>query len=67
MMQGHVKWFEGSRGYGFIRAKNGAEIFVHYSDIVGEGYKILEKDQPVNFEIAEDAKGRYAVNVKPIT
>lgn len=62
-MTGKVKWFDGKKGYGFITAENGKEIFVHYSGIVKEGFKSLNEGQQVEFEIGNGAKGEQAINV----
>ena len=63
MTKGKVKWFNNSKGYGFIQQEDGTDIFVHYSAIEGEGYKTLEEGQPVEFEIAQGPKGLQASNV----
>jgi CspA family cold shock protein len=65
MPTGKVKWFNESKGYGFIERESGADVFVHFSAIQSEGYKSLKEGQQVEFEIAEDAKGLKAVNVIP--
>ena len=62
-MTGKVKWFDSKKGYGFITAENGKEIFVHFSGIAKEGFKSLNVGQTVSFEIGEGAKGEQAVNV----
>ena len=62
-MTGKVKWFDSKKGYGFITAENGREIFVHFSGIAKEGFKSLNEGQTVSFEIGEGAKGEQAVNV----
>lgn len=64
METGRVKWFNNSKGYGFVRPDNGGEdLFVHYSYINMEGYKTLKAGQPVNFEIKEASKGHHAINL----
>ena len=63
MTKGKVKWFNNSKGYGFIQQEDGTDIFVHYSAIQGQGYKTLEEGQPVEFEIAQGPKGLQASNV----
>ncbi|HHY20228.1 MAG TPA: cold shock domain-containing protein [Firmicutes bacterium] len=64
-MQGKVKWFSNEKGYGFIEPDGGgADVFVHYSAITGDGYKSLEEGQEVEFEIVEGARGPQAANVK---
>ncbi|UCE18100.1 MAG: cold-shock protein [Gemmatimonadota bacterium] len=63
MEQGSVKWFNENKGYGFIRRDDGSDVFVHYSDIRGEGFRTLEEGQRVEFDIVEGDKGPQAVNV----
>ena len=63
---GTVKWFNESKGYGFIARDNGGDIFVHYSGIEGSGYRILEEGQRVEFTVGEGLKGPAAVNVQAI-
>ncbi len=65
MPTGKVKWFNDSKGYGFIEQESGEDVFVHHSSIQGEGFKTLREGQTVEFEIAEDAKGKKAVDVVP--
>ncbi|MEG0021321.1 MAG: cold-shock protein [Bacilli bacterium] len=62
-MRGKVKWFNNSKGYGFIEYKNGEDIFIHYSAIASEGYKTLLEGQIVEFELVETDKGLQAKNV----
>lgn len=62
--RGRVKWFNDAKGYGFIEQENGQDVFVHYSAIIGEGYKSLREGQEVIFDIAEGAKGPQASNVE---
>lgn len=64
MATGTVKWFNDTKGYGFITLDDGSEAFVHHSDIDGEGYKSLEEGQAVEFEVADGPKGKKATNVK---
>jgi CspA family cold shock protein len=63
MEKGSVKWFNENKGYGFIQRQDGADVFVHYSDIQGEGFRTLDEGQNVEFDIIEGAKGPQAVNV----
>jgi cold shock protein len=60
---GTVKWFNGSKGYGFIEREGGADVFVHYSAIEGAGYRNLEEGQRVEFTVEQGAKGPQASNV----
>ena len=64
-MQGTVKWFNNSKGYGFIGCEGGADIFVHYSGIAGESYRTLQEGDSVEFEIVQGPKGPQATNVRP--
>jgi len=61
--KGVVKWFNASKGYGFIQREDGEDVFVHFSAIEGEGYKTLEEGQKVEFEVRETSKGVQATNV----
>ncbi len=64
MSTGKVKWFNESKGYGFIEPEGGGrDVFVHYSAIQGEGYKTLSEGQPVEFEVTQGEKGPQASNV----
>jgi len=63
---GTVKWFNPQKGYGFISQENGPDVFVHHSAIQGEGYKSLEENQKVEFDVTEGPKGPQAANVKPV-
>jgi CspA family cold shock protein len=63
MATGYVKWFNNSKGYGFIARESGGDVFVHHSAIQGEGYKSLEEGQRVEFEVTRGPKGEQAVNV----
>ncbi len=63
MTTGTVKWFSNQKGYGFITPENGKDVFVHHSEIQGEGYKSLEEGQKVSFEVADGPKGDQAKNV----
>jgi CspA family cold shock protein len=67
MEQGTVKWFDNSKGYGFVSRENGGkDVFVHHSAIQGTGYKSLEEGQRVEFEVTQGPKGDQAVNVVKI-
>jgi len=61
--KGTVKWFNGSKGYGFISRESGDDVFVHFNAINGEGYKNLEEGQQVEFTVTQGAKGPQAENV----
>jgi CspA family cold shock protein len=63
MPNGKVKWFNNSKGYGFIEKEGGGDVFVHYSAIQGDGFKTLNEGQMVQFEIAQGEKGPQAINV----
>lgn len=66
-MQSKVKWFNNAKGFGFIEDANGGkDIFVHYKQITGDGYKSLQEGQTVEFEVEQGPKGPQAVNVRPI-
>jgi cold shock protein len=65
MESGVVKWFNGSKGFGFITKQSGGDIFVHFSGIAGDGFKSLQEGQKVSFEIEESDKGPQAINVSP--
>jgi CspA family cold shock protein len=60
---GTVKWFNGSKGYGFIAREGGPDVFVHFSAIQGEGFKDLSEGQKVEFTVEQGAKGAQASNV----
>ena len=63
MAQGTVKWFNESKGYGFITVDDGKDVFVHYSSIQGEGFKTLNEGQKVSFDVVNGEKGPQAANV----
>jgi len=63
MLDGTVKWFDEKKGYGFISDADGRDIFVHYTNIGGEGFKTLAQGDEVTFEIVEGEKGPKAENV----
>jgi CspA family cold shock protein len=64
--EGTVKWFNSSKGYGFIEQEGGNDVFVHYQSIVSDGYKTLEEGQKVEFTESEGEKGPQATEVKII-
>lgn len=66
METGTVKWFDNSKGYGFISRAAGKDVFVHHSAISGSGFKSLEEGQQVQFEVTAGPKGDQAVNVTKI-
>jgi cold shock protein len=63
---GKVKFFNSEKGYGFISRESGDDVFVHYSNIQGHGYRSLEEGQEVEFDVAPGRKGEEAQNVRPI-
>ena len=63
MKTGKVKWFNAEKGYGFITADDGTDIFVHYSAIQGEGFKTLDEGQAVSFDVSQSDRGPQASNV----
>ena len=63
MVTGKVKWFNAEKGYGFITADDGTDIFVHYSAIQGEGFKTLDEGQAVSFDVSQSDRGPQASNV----
>jgi CspA family cold shock protein len=60
---GTVKWFDNKKGFGFIKQEEGEDVFVHYTAIQGDGFKTLEQDEKVTFEIIQGPKGLQASNV----
>lgn len=65
-VQGTVKWFNGDKGYGFIEREGGVDVFVHYSSILGEGFRNLMEGQRVEFNIEQGPKGLQASSVTMI-
>ncbi len=66
MATGTVKFFNNEKGYGFISREQGDDVFVHFSNIQGSGYKSLNEGQKVEFDVAPGRKGEEAQNVRPI-
>ena len=66
MAEGVVKWFSEKKGFGFISQKDGPDVFVHYSSIVGQGFKTLAEGQKVSFEVEQRDRGPVAKNVNKI-
>jgi CspA family cold shock protein len=67
MAQGTVKWFNGEKGYGFITPTDGSkDLFVHFSAIQGDGYKSLDENQSVEFDVTQGDKGPQATNVRAL-
>lgn len=64
--KGSVKWFNADKGYGFITLENGSDIFVHYSAIKGDGYRVLNEGQPVEFAVVDGDRGLQAQDVIPV-
>jgi len=63
MAKGTVKWFNESKGFGFITNEEGGDVFVHYSAIQGSGFKSLSEGQAVSFDVVDGPKGPHAANV----
>ncbi|HXF48608.1 MAG TPA: cold shock domain-containing protein [Verrucomicrobiae bacterium] len=63
MAKGRVKWFNETRGYGFITNQEGEELYVHFTDIQGRGYKTLVEGEEVEYEVKANEKGKQATNV----
>ena len=61
--RGQVKWFDAQKGFGFIERPDGSDIFVHYSDIIGSGFRTLSEGEKVEFRVSQSPKGPQAVNV----
>ncbi len=66
MEKGTVKWFNGAKGFGFIRRESGEDVFVHYKAIVGDGYKSLNEGDSVQFDVEKGPKGLQASNVSKV-
>lgn len=66
MVNGTVKWFNDTKGFGFVTTEDGTDAFVHFSDIQGDGYKSLTEGEAVTFELAEGPKGPKAQNVQRV-
>jgi len=66
MTKGTVKWFNESKGFGFLSREDGDDVFVHHTSIEGEGFKSLREGQEVEFEVQDGPKGPQAVNVKAL-
>jgi len=64
--QGTVKWFNSSKGYGFIQQENGEDVFVHFQSIISDGYKTLDENDKVEFAVADGPKGLQAADVEVI-
>jgi CspA family cold shock protein len=65
-MHGTVKWFNDNKGFGFIQQENGPEVFVHFSEIQGEGFKTLNEGDEVEFDLVEGERGPKATNVRKV-
>ncbi len=65
-MKGTVKWFNATKGYGFITTEEGKDVFAHYSAIEMEGFKTLDENQAVEFEVTDGAKGPQAAHIRAI-
>lgn len=66
MEQGTVKWFNKTKGFGFISRENGEDVFVHFKAIIGEGFKVLAEGDKVQFDVEQGPKGLQAANVEKI-
>ena len=66
VITGTVKWFNNSKGYGFIEQQNGDDVFAHYRQIIGSGFKTLKEGQQVQFRVVEADKGLQAEEIMPL-
>lgn len=66
MVSGTVKWFNAEKGFGFISREGGSDVFVHFSNIAGDGYRNLEEGQRVEFDVGPGKKGDEATNVRVV-
>lgn len=66
MIEGTVKWFNESKGFGFLSQEGGPDVFVHHTEIRTEGYRTLNEGQKVQFEVVDSPKGPRAANVTPV-
>lgn len=66
MVVGTVKWFSEEKGYGFLSREDGEDVFIHYSEIQGDGFRTLREGEKVEFEITQGKKGPQAVNAKRV-
>ncbi len=66
MVYGNVKWFDSRKGYGFIEKEDGGDVFAHYQDIVGDGYRTLQEGDRVKFEITTSPKGEKATKIERV-
>ena len=65
-MKGTVKWFNNTKGYGFITGEDGKDYFAHYTKIVGEGFKTIEQGQVVSYDVDDGPKGLNAINIQKV-
>lgn len=66
MVKGKVKWFNDSKGFGFLEQESGEDVFCHFSAITGDGFKSLQEGDDVEFEVAKGPKGLQAANVRKV-